>query len=89
MTTDKKIYKEFDAKKKEVADLRTELNELDSHKEKWFIEKEKVHKEISVIIDSAKELKKERNALTDQVKKEKEKRRKKEKEKEKDRGRKR
>ena len=64
----KKVFEEFNSKKKEVSELRKKLNELDSHKEKWFKEKEKVQNEITKLISNVKELKKERDSLTQKVK---------------------
>jgi phosphoserine phosphatase len=64
-----KVYKEFSSKKIEVSELKKRLNELDSSKEHWFKEKENVQLEVTSLISKVKELKKDRDILTNNVRK--------------------
>ncbi|MEM4268287.1 MAG: hypothetical protein QXK37_05665 [Candidatus Woesearchaeota archaeon] len=64
----KKIFEEFENKRKEISELKSVLNRLNDQKEKFFQEKEKASNEIKILIRQVKEFKEKRDRLTSQVK---------------------
>ncbi len=64
----KKIFNDFEKKKKDISELRSILNQLNEEKERLFAEKDKTAKEIRSLVDQIREIKKKRNSLTAQVK---------------------
>jgi uncharacterized coiled-coil DUF342 family protein len=63
----KRLFDEFDKKRKEIAELRTVLNQVNEEKEKWFSEKEAVSREIVATIASLKDIKRARDEFTAKV----------------------
>ena len=70
----KDLYKKLQDLKREIAVLRSELNQIDEQKESAFDAKDKISKQISDSIKRVKEAKSSRNKLTEEVKKLKEQR---------------
>jgi uncharacterized coiled-coil DUF342 family protein len=70
---EKKIYDDFETKRKEISEFRSKLNELGEQKEKAFSEKSRYSREIKELIHKVKELKGKRNSLTTVVKEDKDK----------------
>ena len=73
--TDKKeLLKKLNESKKEIADLKKSLNEINNQKESWFEKKNECTAQISDLIKNVNELKKKRNEFTGKVKELKQKR---------------
>jgi len=60
--------------RKDVTDLKTELNAINEHKEKWFKKKQDLNAQVADIIKNIKTSKSKRNSYTKLVKEDKEKR---------------
>jgi uncharacterized coiled-coil DUF342 family protein len=63
----RRLFDEFDKKRREIADLRAVLNQLNEEKEKWFSQKDSVSREIVAAINSIKDFKRKRDEHTAKV----------------------